>query len=66
MNGNVHAGPIERRRGGGTVAKYLARSGMDVLDLGPALLSLHAPYEMASVADVRASREAYRAFYEED
>ena len=52
--------------GGGTVAKYLARSGMDVLDLGPALLSLHAPYEMASVADVRASREAYRAFYEED
>ncbi|WP_352425945.1 aminopeptidase 1 [Aminomonas paucivorans] len=52
--------------GGGTVAKYLSRSGMDVLDLGPALLSMHAPYELVSTADVLASREAYRAFYEGD
>jgi aspartyl aminopeptidase len=50
--------------GGGTVAKYLARYGMDVLDLGPAVISLHAPYEIMSAADVTATVAAYRAFYE--
>ncbi|MCG8684963.1 MAG: aminopeptidase, partial [Desulfobacterales bacterium] len=49
--------------GGGTVAKFLARFGMDVLDCGPALLSMHAPFEIASKADIYATYKAYKAFY---
>ncbi len=52
------------RGGGGTVAKYLARTGMDVVDLGPAVLSLHAPVELIGKADAFAAAEAYRIFFE--
>jgi aspartyl aminopeptidase len=48
--------------GGGTIAKYLAQNGMDVVDLGPALLSLHAPMELSSKADLLCARKAYREF----
>ena len=50
--------------GGGTVAKYFSRLGMDVIDMGPALISMHAPYEVSSKADVYATYLAYRAFFE--
>ncbi|MCX7828506.1 MAG: hypothetical protein N2315_04765 [Thermanaerothrix sp.] len=50
--------------GGGTVAKYLARHGIDVLDMGPAVISLHAPFEIMSLADVAATMAAYEAFYQ--
>jgi aspartyl aminopeptidase len=50
------------RGGGGTIAKYLARTGMDVADLGPAVLSLHAPVELIGKADAFAASEAYRVF----
>ena len=50
--------------GGGTVAKFMARYNMDVLDCGPALLSMHSPFEIASKADVYASFLAYHAFFE--
>ena len=50
--------------GGGTVALFLAAYGMDVIDLGPALLSMHSPFELASAADVCATVDAYRAFLE--
>lgn len=49
--------------GGGTVAKFLARFGMDVLDCGPALLSMHSPFEIASKADIYATYKAYKAFF---
>ncbi|MCG8563718.1 MAG: aminopeptidase [Desulfobacterales bacterium] len=49
--------------GGGTVAKFLAKYGMDVLDCGPALLSMHAPLEVSSKADVYMTYRAYQAFY---
>jgi aspartyl aminopeptidase len=49
--------------GGGTVAKFLAEYGMDVLDCGPALLSMHSPFEIASKADVYMTYLAYRSFY---
>lgn len=49
--------------GGGTIAMYLAELGMDVADCGPAVLSLHSPWEMVSKADVLASYDAYRAFF---
>ncbi len=48
--------------GGGTVAKYFSRLGMEVIDLGPAVLSMHAPYEVTSKVDVYSSYLAYVAF----
>lgn len=51
--------------GGGTVAKFLAEYGMDIVDMGPALLSMHAPFELASKVDMYATFLAYRAFMEE-
>lgn len=48
--------------GGGTVAKYFARLGMDVIDLGAPVLSMHSPYEVTSKVDLYASYLAYRAF----
>ena len=49
--------------GGGTIAMDLAALGMDVLDFGPAVLSLHSPWEMVSKADLLSAVEAYSAFY---
>ena len=48
--------------GGGTVAKYLAHHNMDVIDVGPPLLSMHSPYELVSKVDVYHSYLAYKAF----
>lgn len=48
--------------GGGTVAKYFARLGMEVVDLGPPVLSMHSPYELTSKVDLYASYLAYLAF----
>ncbi|MBQ7608056.1 MAG: aminopeptidase [Desulfovibrionaceae bacterium] len=48
--------------GGGTVALFLASWGMQVIDLGPALLGMHSPFELSSCADIHATRNAYRAF----
>ncbi len=48
--------------GGGTVAKYFSRLGMEVIDLGPAVLSMHAPFEVTSKVDVYSSYLAYKAF----
>jgi len=48
--------------GGGTVAKFFARLGMTVIDLGPPVLSMHSPFEVTSKVDVYASYLAYHAF----
>ena len=45
--------------GGGTIAYILANFGMEVIDAGIAVLSMHAPWELASKADIY---EAYRAY----
>lgn len=50
--------------GGGTVAKFLARYGMEIVDCGPGLLSMHSPMELVSVADLYAAYRGYRAFLE--
>lgn len=55
--GKVDAG------GGGTIAKYLARTGMDVLDVGPGILSMHSPFEVSSKIDLYTSYLAYQTFY---
>ncbi|SNR78953.1 Aspartyl aminopeptidase [Humidesulfovibrio mexicanus] len=49
--------------GGGTVAKFLAKYGMDVIDMGPAVLSMHSPFEVLGKADLYATVQACRAFY---
>lgn len=48
--------------GGGTVALFLAAYGIQVIDLGPAVLSMHSPFELASCADIHATTRAYTAF----
>lgn len=48
--------------GGGTVAKYLAEFGMDIIDMGPPVLSMHSPFELTSKADIYATVLAFRAF----
>lgn len=53
--GRVDAG------GGGTVAQYIANMGVDVVDLGVPVLSMHAPFETTAKLDVYM---CYRAMYE--
>ena len=48
--------------GGGTIAKYASRYGMEVLDAGIAVLSMHAPYEITSTEDIISAKKAYKAF----
>lgn len=49
--------------GGGTVAQYIANLDVDTIDVGVGLLSMHAPFEIASKADVYSAYKAYKAFY---
>ena len=48
--------------GGGTVAKFLAVYGMQVIDCGPAVLSMHSPFEIAHKGDLYMTYKAYRTF----
>ncbi len=50
--------------GGGTIAYILALYGMNVIDSGVAVLSMHAPYEATSKADIYEAYRAYKAFLE--
>ena len=49
--------------GGGTIAYILANKGVDVIDCGVPVLSMHAPYEVTSKFDVYCAYETYRAFW---
>ena len=57
--GKVDAG------GGGTIAYIMAKYGMEVIDSGVAVLSMHAPWEATSKADVYEAYKGYKAFIEE-
>ncbi|MCI8293735.1 MAG: aminopeptidase [Hespellia sp.] len=48
--------------GGGTIAYILAQFGMEVIDGGVAVLCMHAPWEVASKADIYEAYRAYMAF----
>lgn len=48
--------------GGGTIAYILALYGMEVVDCGVPVLSMHAPWEVTSKADVYEAYKGYRAF----
>lgn len=49
--------------GGGTIAYILANKGVDVIDCGVPVLSMHAPYEVTSKYDIYCAYETYRAFW---
>ncbi len=55
--GKVDAG------GGGTVAVYLAKLGMEVIDCGVPVLSMHSPFEVTSKIDVYYTYLAYKTFF---
>ncbi len=48
--------------GGGTVAVYIAEHNIETVDLGVPVISMHAPYEVVSKADVYSTYEAFVAF----
>jgi len=54
--GKVDAG------GGGTIAYILAEYGMQVIDCGVPVLSMHAPWEAISKADLFEAYRCYQAF----
>ncbi len=64
---NVHYEFAELGRvdlgGGGTIAYILADKGIDVIDCGVPVLSMHAPYEVTSKFDVYEAYRAYSAFW---
>ena len=49
--------------GGGTIAYILANKGVDVIDCGVPVLSMHAPYEVTSKYDIFTAYKAYKAFW---
>jgi aspartyl aminopeptidase len=55
--GKVDAG------GGGTIAKYLANLGMEVIDCGVPVLSMHSTFEVTSKIDIYNTFLAYQSFY---
>ena len=48
--------------GGGTIALTFANRGMEVVDCGVPVLSMHSPYELTSKFDVYNAFKAYRGF----
>lgn len=50
--------------GGGTIAYIPAKYGMDVIDCGVPVLSMHAPWEVTSKADIYEAYKGYRSFLE--
>lgn len=51
--------------GGGTIAYLMAEYGMNVIDSGIAVLSMHAPWEVTSKADIYEGVKGYKAFLKE-
>ena len=52
--------------GGGTVAKYISNLGIDTCDMGVPVLSMHAPHEVISKADLYSMHKAMVAFCEKN
>ena len=48
--------------GGGTVAKYFANLGIDVVDVGIPILSMHSPFEVSSKIDLYEMYKASKSF----
>jgi len=52
------------RGGGGTVAKFIAQTGAEVLDVGPPVMAMHSPFELLHVADFYSAYKGYKTFLE--
>ncbi len=50
--------------GGGTIAKYMANRGLEIIDAGVPVLNMHAPLEIISKADLYSAYLGYKVFYE--
>ena len=50
--------------GGGTIAQFMANMGMQVIDCGVPVLSMHSPFELVSKSDLYYTYRAYCVFYE--
>tara|TARA_Y100000310_G_scaffold159022_1_gene158437 strand:- start:219 stop:1607 length:1389 start_codon:yes stop_codon:yes gene_type:complete len=50
--------------GGGTIAQFVAKYGLDCIDVGPGVLGMHSPNELCSKADVYSAYLAYKIFFE--
>jgi len=48
--------------GGGTLAKFLAALGMEIVDCGTPVLSMHSPFELVSKADLYMTYKGFKAF----
>lgn len=57
--GKVDAG------GGGTIAQYVANLGVETVDCGVPVLSMHAPFEVVAKLDVYMAYKAFHVFYNE-
>ncbi|MCM8758671.1 MAG: aminopeptidase [Candidatus Omnitrophica bacterium] len=63
----IHWQPAEigkvEQGGGGTVATFLARLNIPTIDCGTGVISMHAPFEVTSKADIYSTYLAYATFY---
>lgn len=50
--------------GGGTVSKYLAKTGMEIIDCGPPILGMHSPLELCAKEDVWMCMRAFKVFFD--
>ena len=50
--------------GGGTIAKFMARYGMEVIDCGVGLFGMHSTVEVAGKLDIYMTYKGYKAFFE--
>ena len=68
-NNNVHYQLAELGKvdlgGGGTIAYIMSLYGMQVIDSGVGVMSMHAPWEVTSKIDVYEAEKGYRAFLKE-
>ncbi len=49
--------------GGGTIAMFMSRYGMDCVDIGPCVLAMHSPCEIVSKADIYSAYMLYKGFF---
>ena len=49
--------------GGGTIAMFMSKYGMDCVDVGPCVLGMHSPCEIISKADVYSAYKFYKEFF---
>lgn len=50
--------------GGGTIAMFMSKYGMDCVDVGPCVMGMHSPCEVTSKVDIYCAYLLYKAFFE--